>query len=201
MSFTWTTPLQTLIDDSGPAGYVTFCLGQETGSGEMRLMGLIDNRQNRPYELEVNNQKLIVPADSVVYTTPAQLPLNWDVNAVSNPFLGSVAEAAEESAGNEPLEGVEGFGRPAGRHRGRVTAESGCPAAPAVHCPGHRPGRRPLSGLWGWSPPAAGAGLVVFVLIWTVAGPTWFGVPLGMALALTLLTTVAGATIAYDRIA
>lgn len=191
--------LQTLIDDSGPAGYVTFCLGQETGSGEMRLTGLIDNRQGRPYELEVNNQKLIVPADSVVYTTPALLMLNWDVNAISNPFLGPGA-AAEEPPGNEPLEGVEDLAfliaGIVGASPQRVDV-----LLPVMCIVLATAGAAAIVWPLGWSPPAAGAGLIVFVLIWTVAGPTWFGVPLGLALALTLVTTVAGATVAYERIA
>ena len=141
---------------------------------------------------------MIVPADAVVYTTPATLMLNWDVNALSNPFLGPGA-AAEEPAGRDPLEGVEELAvliaGIVGASPQRVNF-----LLPLLCIVAATAGAAAIVWPLGWSPPAAAAGLIVFVLVWTVAGPTWFGVPLGMALALTLVVAVAGSMVAYQRI-
>ena len=177
-----------LLQDDGPSGYLAFCQQGESGNGNLTVQGFIDNKGQPAYELERGDGRfLVMPADSLAFTPPAEIAVAWDTTVSDNPFTATTPEKSVQ----EPLEGVEDLAR--------LLAD----------LVGASPSRMdtllPLLCLLiaslltaivmlplGWSPPSMGAGALVFVVVWTVAGPSWFGVPLAMALALPILLTLSG---------
>ena len=98
--------VKTLVNDSSLSGYAEFCLQGDSGVSVVQVQGLIDNKDQLPYELRrADGAVVIIPANAVVVTPPAEVAIRWDRAATGNPYIPTARDEVAEPE-NVAIEGA-----------------------------------------------------------------------------------------------
>ena len=170
----------------------------DSGVSVVQVQGLIDNKDQLPYELRrADGAVVIIPANAVVFTPPAEVAVRWDRAATGNPYIPTARDEVAEPE-NVAIEGatevavfMAGF---VGASPDRVNV-----LLPLLAFLFAAAGAAFIMVPLGFSPPSMLAGGIVFVAVWTVGGMRWFGIPPAMALTFPALLSVVAILIVRNR--